>query len=106
MDEAATVFGARPARCFWEVTLPTIWPSVLGAFLVSFILAFNNLEITFYAIGAIPTLPTIAWGTLRHGIEPELYSLAAFINGLVFLVLITLFFLIRLGFVRLGYRGQ
>jgi ABC-type spermidine/putrescine transport system permease subunit II len=106
MDEAAMVFGARPARCFWEVTLPTIWPSVLGAFLVSFILAFNNLEITFYAVGAIPTLPTIAWGTLRHGIEPELYSLAAIINGLVFLVLITLFFLIRLGFVRLGYRGQ
>ena len=106
MDEAAMVFGARPGRCFWEVTLPTIWPSVLGAFLVSFILAFNNLEITFYAVGAIPTLPTIAWGTLRHGIEPELYALAAFINGLVFFVLITLFFLIRLGFVRLGYRGQ
>ena len=82
MDEAAMVFGARPARCFWEVTLPTIWPSVLGAFLVSFILAFNNLEITFYAVGAIPTLPAIAWGTLRHGIEPELYSLAAIINGL------------------------
>jgi ABC-type spermidine/putrescine transport system permease subunit II len=106
MDEAAMVFGARPARCFWEITLPTIWPSVLGAFLVSFILAFNNLEITFYAIGAIPTLPTIAWGTLRHGIEPELYCLAAIINGLVFFVLITLFFLIRLGFVRLGYRGE
>ena len=106
MDEAAMVFGARPARCFWEITLPTIWPSVLGAFLVSFILAFNNLEITFYNIGAIPTLPTIAWGTLRHGIEPELFALAAIINGLVFLTLLTLFFLIRLGFVRLGYRGQ
>jgi ABC-type spermidine/putrescine transport system permease subunit II len=73
---------------------------------VSFILAFNNLEITFYNIGAIATLPTIAWGTLRHGIEPELFSLAAVINGLVFLILIILFFLIRLGFVRLGYRGQ
>lgn len=106
MDEAAMVFGARPARCFWEITLPTIWPSVLGAFLVSFILAFNNLEITFYSVGAIATLPTIAWGTLRHGIEPELYSMAAVINGLVFLILITLFFLIRLGFIRLGYRGQ
>ena len=106
MDEAAMVFGARPARCFWEVTLPTIWPSILGAFLVSFILAFNNLDITFYNIGAIPTLPTIAWGTLRHGIEPELYSLAAIINGFVFFILIILFFLIRLGLVRLGYRGE
>ncbi len=66
------VFGARPWRCFFEVMLPNVWPAVLGAFLVSFILAFNNFEISFYNLGAIPTLPTIAWGTLRHGIEPEL----------------------------------
>ena len=72
LDEAAMVFGARPWRCFFEVMLPNVWPAVLGAFLVSFILAFNNFEISFYNLGAIPTLPTIAWGTLRHGIEPEL----------------------------------
>ena len=65
MDDAAMVFGATPMRCFWEVTLPTIWPSVLGAFLISFILAFNNLEISFYNLGAIPTLPSVAWGSLR-----------------------------------------
>ena len=105
LDEAAMVFGARPARCFFEITLPNVWPAVLGAFLVSFILAFNNLEISFYNLGAVPTLPTIAWGTLRHGIEPELYALASFVNALVFVVLIILFFLTRLGFLRLGYRG-
>lgn len=104
LDEAAMVFGARPARVFWEITLPGIWPAVLGAFLVSFILAFNNLEISFYNLGAVPTLPTIAWGTLRHGIEPELYALASIVNAFVFLVLVVLYFLIRLGFVRLGAR--
>jgi len=105
LDEAAMVFGARPLRCFWEVTLPNIWPAILGAFLVSFILAFNNLEISFYNLGAVPTLPTIAWGTLRHGIEPELYALASLVNGFVFIILITLYFLTRLGFLRLGVRG-
>ena len=70
-DEVAQVFGARPLRCFREVTLPNVWPAVLGAFIVSFILGFNNFEITFYNVAAIPTLPTIAWGTLRHGIEPR-----------------------------------
>ncbi len=103
-DEVAQVFGARPLRCFLEVTLPNIWPAMLGAFLVSFILAFNNFEISFYNLGAIPTLPTIAWGTLRHGIEPELYALASIVNALVFGVLIVLYLLIRLGFLRLGYR--
>jgi ABC-type spermidine/putrescine transport system permease subunit II len=106
LDEAAMVFGARPLRTFWEIALPNIWPAILGAFLVSFILAFNNLQISFYNLGAIPTLPTIAWGTLRHGIEPELYALASIVNALVFAVLITLYFLTRLGFLRLGYRGR
>lgn len=104
LDEAAMVFGARPLRCFWEVTLPNIWPALLGAFLVSFILAFNNLEISFYNLGAIPTLPTIAWGTLRHGIKPELYALASIVNALVFLILIILYFLARTGLMRFGAR--
>lgn len=102
LDEAAMVFGANPRRTFWEVTLPNTWPALLGAFLVSFILAFNNLEISFYNLGAIPTLPTIAWGTLRHGIEPELYALASIVNALVFAVLVALFFLLRSGLLRLG----
>lgn len=101
-DEVAQVFGARPLRCFREVTLPNVWPAVLGAFLVSFILGFNNFEITFYNVAAIPTLPTIAWGTLRHGIEPELYALATIVNLLVFVLLFAIYLLIRLGALRLG----
>jgi ABC-type spermidine/putrescine transport system permease subunit II len=102
LDEAAMVFGARPGRTFFEVTLPNIWPAVLGAFLVSFILGFNNFEISFYNLGAVPTLPTVAWGTLRHGIEPELYALATLVNVVVFLLLGVLYLLIRTGLLRLG----
>ncbi|MBA2557710.1 MAG: ABC transporter permease [Chloroflexi bacterium] len=102
MDDAAMVFGASPLRAFREVTLPIIWPAVFGAFLVTFILAFNNLEISFYNLGAIPTLPTIAWGSLRHGIKPELYALAAVVNAAVFGVLFVLYALMKLGVVRLG----
>ena len=48
------------------------------------------------------TLPTIAWGTLRHGIEPELYALATIVNLLVFALLFIIFLLTRLGALRLG----
>jgi ABC-type spermidine/putrescine transport system permease subunit II len=102
LDEVAQVFGARPLRCFREVTFPNVWPAMLGAFLVSFILGFNNFEITFYNVAAVPTLPTIAWGTLRHGIEPELYALASIVNALVFILLFVIYMLIRLGALRLG----
>jgi ABC-type spermidine/putrescine transport system permease subunit II len=106
MDDAAMVFGATPARCFWEVTLPTIWPSVLGAFLISFILGFNNLEISFYNLGAIPTLPSVAWGSLRFGLGPELFALASLTNGLVLAVFIAMYILMTTGLVRFGYRGR
>ena len=51
-------------------------PGLANAFLISFILAFNNLEISFYNLGAIPTLPSVAWGSLRFGLGPELFALA------------------------------
>lgn len=106
MDDAAMVFGASPVRCFWEVTLPTIWPSVLGAFLISSILAFNNLEISFYNLGAIPTLPSVAWGSLRFGLGPELFALAALTNALVFIVFAVMYVMMRTGIVKFGYRGD
>ncbi|HEY0276085.1 MAG TPA: hypothetical protein VGC31_08465 [Paenirhodobacter sp.] len=85
MEEAAKVFGATPARAFFEVTLPTIWPAILGAFLTSFLLAFNNLDISFYNLGAIPVLPTLSWGSLRYGLKPELFSLSTLVNGFILL---------------------
>ncbi|MPY90159.1 MAG: hypothetical protein GEU99_19825 [Luteitalea sp.] len=101
LDDAAMVFGARPWRTFWEITLPITWPAMLGAFIVSFLLAFNNLEISFYNLGATPTLPTLAWGALRHGISAELYALAAIINFAVFALFTVLYLLLRLGTIRI-----
>jgi ABC-type spermidine/putrescine transport system permease subunit II len=104
LDEAAMVFGAPPRRSFFEVTLPLVWPAILGAFIVSFLLAFNNLEISFYNLGATPTLPTLAWGSLRHGISEELYALAALINFAVFALLAFLYVLLRTGMLKIDYR--
>lgn len=106
MGEAAFVLGASPARAFVEVTLPLIWPSLLGAFLVSFIMSFNNLDISFYVLGAMPTLPSVAWGALRYGVKPELFALATAVNGGIVLMLALLFVLMRTGIAKFGYRPE
>lgn len=106
LDDAAMVFGATPFRTFFEVTLPLIWPGLFGAFIVSFIMAFNNLEISFYLLGATPTLPSVAWGALRYGIKPELYALATGVNVVVFAVLAIMFVLMRTGAVRFGHKPE
>jgi len=106
LDDAAMVFGASPTRTFFEVTLPLIWPGLLGAFVVTFIMAFNNLEISFYLLGATPTLPSAAWGALRYGVKPELYALATCVNLVVFVLLAIMFVLMRTGLVTFGHRPE
>ena len=78
---------------------------VFGAFLISFILAFNNLEISFYNLGAIPTLPSVAWGSLRFGLGPELFALASMVNFVVFAIFAVMYVLMRYRIVQFGYRG-
>ena len=104
LDDAAMVFGAGPVRTFFEITLPNIWPALLGAFIVTFILSFNNLDISFYTLGAVPTMPSVAWGSLRFGIKPELYAIAALVNAGVLFCLALMFALMRTGKVGFGYK--
>ncbi len=104
LDDAAMVFGAGPVRTFFEITLPNIWSALLGAFIVTFILSFNNLDISFYNLGAVPTMPSVAWGSLRFGIKPELYAIAAVVNAGVLLCLVAMFVLMKTGTVNFGFK--
>lgn len=106
LNEAAMVFGATPRRTFLEVTLPLVWPGLLAAFIVSFILAFNNLEVSFYLLGATPTLPSVAWGSLRFGLRSELFALATLVNIVIFVVLAVMYALMRTGTMKFGYREE
>lgn len=85
LDEAAETYGASKLQRMREVTLPIIWPGLFGAFLLPFLIAFNNFDLTFYAIGASSSLPTVTWGQLRHGIRPTLFAISSII---VFLTLV------------------
>jgi ABC-type spermidine/putrescine transport system permease subunit II len=95
MDEAALVCGASPWRSFFEVMLPLTWPGILSSLIVAFVLALNGLDISFYLLGATPTMPAVAWGALRYGVKPELYALSSLINIAVFIAIFILYLLAR-----------
>lgn len=97
MNEAAVVCGASPVRAFFEVMLPLTWSGILGSLITAFVLSLNGLDISFYLLGATPTMPSVAWGALRYGVKPELYALSSIINILVFAVIVALYFIIRAG---------
>lgn len=90
MNEAAVVCGATPFRSFIEVMLPITWPGIMGSLITAFVLSLNGLDISFYLLGATPTMPSVAWGALRYGVKPELYALSTSINIVVFLLIIGL----------------
>ncbi len=95
MNEAAIVCGATPLRAFREVMLPLTWSGILGSLIVAFVLALNGLDISFYLLGATPTMPSVAWGALRYGVKPELYALSSIVNVVVFLAIIWLYLKVR-----------
>jgi len=95
MNEAAVVCGASPIRAFFEVMLPLTWSGILSSLIVAFVLSLNGLDISFYLLGATPTMPSVAWGALRYGVKPELYALSSIINILVFAAIAGLYFVAR-----------
>lgn len=95
MNEAAIVCGASPVRSFFEVMLPLTWSGILSSLICAFVLSLNGLDISFYLLGATPTMPSVAWGALRYGIKPELYALSSIINVAVLLVILTLYYVAR-----------
>ncbi|WP_374375699.1 ABC transporter permease [Dongia sp.] len=95
MNEAALVCGASPLRSFFEVMLPLTWSGILSSLICAFVLSLNGLDISFYLLGATPTMPSVAWGALRYGVKPELYALSSIINMAVFIAIALLYWLIR-----------
>lgn len=95
MNEAALVCGASPLRSFFEVMLPLTWSGILSSLICAFVLSLNGLDISFYLLGATPTMPSVAWGALRYGIKPELYALSSIINIAVMATIVIFYWTIR-----------
>jgi ABC-type spermidine/putrescine transport system permease subunit II len=78
LEEAAADLGARPWTAFRRVTLPLLWPAVLGGFLLAFTLSLDEFVITFFTSGNEGrTLPVYVWSRVRFGVSPEINALSA-----------------------------
>ncbi len=72
---------------FRRVTLPQVWPVLVGAASLAFALSFDEFIITFFVIGADSTLPLFIWSTLRRTVDPSINA----ISTLLLLVTLVLF---------------
>ena len=77
LEEAAMDLGARPATVFLTVTLPTIAPALVAAWLLAFTLSLDDLVIASFVSGpGSSTLPMVVFSKVRLGISPDINALA------------------------------
>jgi spermidine/putrescine transport system permease protein len=88
LGEASADLGAGPVRTFFLVTLPNIRTAIIGAGLLSFVLSFDEIPVTFFLTGRDNTLPMYIYSTLRRGVTPEINAVGTLIVLLSLMLII------------------
>lgn len=79
LDEASADLGAKGWQTFLFVTLPNLRTAIIGAGLLSFVLSFDEIPVTFFLTGRDNTLPMYIYSTMRRGVTPEINAVGTLI---------------------------
>ncbi|WP_251978315.1 ABC transporter permease [Salinicola avicenniae] len=87
--EAAKDLYASPWQRARHFLLPTLKPSLIAAFFLSFTLSVDDFVISFFTAGPEnATLPIYIWGAIRRGVSPEINAIATLMIATVMLAAI------------------
>jgi putrescine transport system permease protein len=90
LEEAAMDLGCRPVQVFFLVTLPSISPALVSAWLLTFTLSFDDVVISEFLSGpGVTTLPQVIFSYARRGVNPSIYAAATLLIATVSLGIIT-----------------
>lgn len=80
--EAASDLGASPWMAFWKVTIPQVWPVLMGATVLVFALSFDEFIITYFVTGSGSTVPLYIWSSLRRTVDPSINAVSTLLLGI------------------------
>jgi putrescine transport system permease protein len=84
LEEAAMDLGCRPVQVFFLVTLPSIAPALVSAWLLTFTLSFDDVVISEFLSGpGVTTLPQVIFSYARRGVNPSIYAAATILITVV-----------------------
>jgi len=99
LEQAAADLYATPWKAFLRVTLPLLVPGIIAGAMLSFIVSFDDVTISFFVAGpGETTLPIFIFGAIRRGITPEINAISTIVLG-VSVLFVTLFYFV-------GKRGK
>jgi spermidine/putrescine transport system permease protein len=97
LEEAAADLGATSWTIFRRVTLPQVWPVLVGAACLAFALSFDEFIITFFVVGPDPTLPLFIWSSLRRTIDPSINAISTLLLAFTVVLFVVTFALTSWG---------
>lgn len=71
LEQAAMDLYATPAQTFRRVTLPLVFPGILGAALLSFSLSFDDFIVTNLNAGTTVTFPMYVYGVAQRSVPMQ-----------------------------------
>jgi spermidine/putrescine transport system permease protein len=72
LEEAAADLGASPWTAFRKITLPQVFPVLLGAAALAFMVSLDEFIVTFFLSGNETTLPLFIFSRLRTTLNPSI----------------------------------
>ena len=77
LEEAAMSLGSTPIHAFFSITLPLLYPSILGAALFAFAVSLDQFVISYFlATPGFTTLPVQIYSAIRKGFTPEINAIS------------------------------
>jgi spermidine/putrescine transport system permease protein len=92
LEDAARDLGASELTLLKTVILPLLKPAILGGFILSFLLSFDDFLITYFVNGVgQDTLPVKLYTAMKMGVSPKLNALSSLMFLGTFLVTLMYF---------------
>jgi len=96
LEEGAMDLGATELQGLRLVVLPLLWPAIVGAAMLVFLLSFDDFVTSFFTAGVgTPPLPLLIYGMIRFGITPEINAIGTLMMAVTILLGVAGVFLIQ-----------
>lgn len=97
--EASYDLGATNSQTFFKVVLPLLFPSIISASLLVFIISFDDFLLSFFCSGTdSQTLSLYIYNAIKTGVTPVMNALSS--------ILLTISSILVLGFCSLNVRSK
>jgi spermidine/putrescine transport system permease protein len=77
IEDAAIDLGATPFKAFRFAVIPSIMPGIIAAFLISFIISWDDFIVSFFTSGVgTTTLPVKVYSMIKMGVNPQINAIS------------------------------